>query len=165
MGRNIMLSAGCIWSGILVGEETDLHPAGCLWSGKNKVGLLSGIKKMIHNSGNFVYSVSSNSNLPSFLRIWDFSFLKMLWYLEWNGIETIEGINETIAISKGWLRNRQGFPVKYYFRGSGAEAELEISSETRRAWPCKITMKATVPLRGFYWYIGPYIHILFYMYQ
>ena len=64
-----MLSAGCIWSGILVGEETDLHPVGCIWYGKNKVGLLSGIKKMIHNSGNFLYSVSSNSNLPSFIRI------------------------------------------------------------------------------------------------
>jgi hypothetical protein len=45
----------------------------------------------------------------------------------------IDKINETLAISKGWLCNRQGFPVKYDFRRSGAEAELEISSETRRA--------------------------------
>ena len=45
----------------------------------------------------------------------------------------MEGINETLAISKGWLCNRQGFPVKYDFRESGAEAVLEISSEARRA--------------------------------
>lgn len=34
MVRNIMLSVGCIWSGILFGEETDLHPVGCIWAGK-----------------------------------------------------------------------------------------------------------------------------------
>jgi len=39
----------------------------------------------------------------------------------------MEGINETLAISKGWLCNRQGFPVKYDFRGSGAEAERKRS--------------------------------------
>jgi hypothetical protein len=74
---------------------------------------------------------------------------------EWERVRVdrwLEGINETLAISKGWLCNRQGFPVKYDFRESRAEAELEISSETRRAWPCKITAKATVSLRGFHWW-------------
>jgi len=41
---------------------------------------------------------------------------------KWNGLNT------NLAYNKGWLCNRQGFSVEYYFRA----AELEIPSKTRR---------------------------------
>ena len=38
---------------------------------------------------------------------------------KWNGLNT------NLAYSKGWLCNRQGFSVEYYFRPGGIEDSIE----------------------------------------
>jgi hypothetical protein len=37
----------------------------------------------------------------------------------------VDGLNTNLAYSKGWLCNRQGFSVEYYFRPGGIGDSIE----------------------------------------